>query len=83
MAWAITAATTPEFAEDDEPLEDGLQLAGNIYCVVAKYEEGIQKIIDESGVLRSLAVLMKSKNAGTRANAWEVLKAACNHAKTG
>ena len=77
MAWAITAATTPEFAEDDEPLEDGLQLAGNIYCVVAKYEEGIQKIIDESGVLRSLAVLMKSKNAGTRANAWEVLKAAC------
>eukprot|EP00943_MAST-04B_sp_MAST-4B-sp1_P002686 g2686.t1 len=79
VAWAITAATTPEFAEDDEPLEDGLQLAGNMYCVIAKYEEGIQKIIDESGVLRSLAVLMKSKNPGTRSNAWEVLKAACQH----
>ena len=30
------AATTPEFAEADEPLEDGLQLAGDIYCVLAK-----------------------------------------------
>ena len=46
MAWAITAATTPEFAEADEPLEDGLKLAGDIYCVLAKWEEGIQKIID-------------------------------------
>ena len=68
-----------EFAEDDEPLEDGLQLAGNIYYVIAKYEEGIKKLIDESGVLRSLAVLMKSKNSSTRSNAWEVLKDACQH----
>jgi hypothetical protein len=80
IAWAMMAATTASFAEtDDEPLEDGLQIAGNVYCVVAKYDVGIEKLIDEPGVLRSLAVLMQSESTDTRGYAWKVLKLACQH----
>ena len=80
IAWAMTSATTAAFAEtDDEPLEDGLQLAGNVYCVLAKYESGIAKLIEEPGVLRSLAVLMQSANPDTRADAWSVLRDACQY----